>query len=958
MATNREFIVKNGLIVNGDTSVTGNITSGTWNGSVISGTYGGTGVNNGTKTITLGGNISTANSVTTSGNFALTLTTTAATSVTLPTTGTLATLGNTETFSGAKTFSSSVTMSGTTSNYDLGTSQTTGTFTIGGTAQTGAITVGRSTGAQTVNIATGATTSGTTKTINVGTAGVSGSITNINIGSAVSGSTGNTVINSASVIVPGSMAVGANFLPSGGPILTLGTLAGGGSGYMNGTHTNQLLTGGTGVYMLATVTVSLGVVSGITMTWGGHRYSAGDTLTVGSLSTTLATTGASGDGTTATISFATQAAAPFEVGSQIIVAGITPTGYNGTFTVTACTTSSVSFANATTGAQTVAGTVKMGTPLTSSTIPVATIQPTDIYVSAYTSDSIGGRIRLESNDTSVVAGQEYGAVVFGGRDASANGSGDLGLIRGVAVNTSGGSEIQFWTAANAAAPTISATVTSAGNLRLYNSAGTFYSELSNAPTANRTITVPDVGGTMSIIQSAATAGYFDTSTTTPTGTTRLNYGGYFYPTFLNLTGSGETATAATHYFVETGSDGFVRPKTLANVRTEIVTTAAVNSAALTTTGTVTSGTWSASFGAVSGANLTNLTAANLTGTIPSTVIGNSMSALTIGSGLTGSVATYNGTAAVTISHGDTSTAANLTASGRRYVTGLTFDAYGHVTGYTTGTETVTDTDSYPTAFSWTDGTTNGPTGSLTGSGMTAVSFPAIPAANSSVSGIVTTGTQTITGQKTFENDVTLTGTWGAAYGASQLTLDAAVGNRIDFAAVGVSGPAFTTRSVGTKIVLYPAVSASASDYGFGVDTSTLWTSVPNTASQFVWYGGVTVAATLSGTGNFTATGNVTAYSDERLKSNIRTIDNAVLKVNKLRGVYFTKDDTESIGVIAQEVEKVIPEVVLDGEYKSVAYGNMVGLLIEAIKEQDKTINSLRDQVDILTGTVKALMEKQ
>lgn len=73
----------------------------------------------------------------------------------------------------------------------------------------------------------------------------------------------------------------------------------------------------------------------------------------------------------------------------------------------------------------------------------------------------------------------------------------------------------------------------------------------------------------------ATAGKFDTSTTTPTGTTRLNYGGYFYPTYLNLSASGDIATAATHYYVETGGDGFVRPKTLANVQTEIVTKARV-----------------------------------------------------------------------------------------------------------------------------------------------------------------------------------------------------------------------------------------------------------------------------------------------------------------------------------------------------------------------------------------------
>jgi hypothetical protein len=61
---------------------------------------------------------------------------------------------------------------------------------------------------------------------------------------------------------------------------------------------------------------------------------------------------------------------------------------------------------------------------------------------------------------------------------------------------------------------------------------------------------------------------------------------------LDLT-TAATATAATSYFVETGSDGIVRPKTLANVKTEIVTTAAVNAAAATTVGTVTSGTWQA-----------------------------------------------------------------------------------------------------------------------------------------------------------------------------------------------------------------------------------------------------------------------------------------------------------------------------------------------------------------------------
>jgi len=71
----------------------------------------------------------------------------------------------------------------------------------------------------------------------------------------------------------------------------------------------------------------------------------------------LATTATAGSAGTATITFAAQTVAPFIVGQTIVVAGVTPAGYNGTYTVTACTTTTVQYANATTGAQTVAGTV-------------------------------------------------------------------------------------------------------------------------------------------------------------------------------------------------------------------------------------------------------------------------------------------------------------------------------------------------------------------------------------------------------------------------------------------------------------------------------------------------------------------------------------------------------------------------------------------------------------------------
>ena len=96
---------------------------------------------------------------------------------------------------------------------------------------------------------------------------------------------------------------------------------------------------------------------------------------------------------------------------------------------------------------------------------------------------------------------------------------------------------------------------------------------------------------------------------------------------------------------------------------------------------------------------------------------------------------------------------------------------------------------------------------------------------------------------------------------------------------------------------------------------------------------------VSVTGALVASGDVTAFSDATLKTEINTINDALGTVGKLRGVSYKwlKDGKPSIGVIAQEVEEVIPEVVHTTEYegknvKSVDYGKLVGVLIEAVKE--------------------------
>jgi hypothetical protein len=110
-------------------------------------------------------------------------------------------------------------------------------------------------------------------------------------------------------------------------------------------------------------------------------------------------------------------------------------------------------------------------------------------------------------------------------------------------------------------------------------------------------------------------------------------------------------------------------------------------------------------------------------------------------------------------------------------------------------------------------------------------------------------------------------------------------------------------------------------------------------------------------GDITAN-SVAGTSDRRFKTNIRPVDNALAKVKALQGVYFNWNQKEfpekefgsqdELGFIAQEVEKIVPEIVVKEkskeEYRSVKYDKLVALLVEAIKEQQKQIEGLRNQV--------------
>ena len=127
-----------------------------------------------------------------------------------------------------------------------------------------------------------------------------------------------------------------------------------------------------------------------------------------------------------------------------------------------------------------------------------------------------------------------------------------------------------------------------------------------------------------------------------------------------------------------------------------------------------------------------------------------------------------------------------------------------------------------------------------------------------------------------------------------------------------------------------------------------------------------VALHVTGEGYFTS--NITAYysSDISLKDNIRPIESAIFKVQQIRGVTFDWNEKSTelqqekghdVGLIAQEVEKVLPEVVQIREdgIRAIQYEKVVPLLVEAIKEQQVTIENLTKRIELLeNGTPRRI----
>ena len=181
---------------------------------------------------------------------------------------------------------------------------------------------------------------------------------------------------------------------------------------------------------------------------------------------------------------------------------------------------------------------------------------------------------------------------------------------------------------------------------------------------------------------------------------------------------------------------------------------------------------------------------------------------------------------------------------------------------------------------------------------------------------------------------------------------------------------------------YMMLTSSGSPYGsynalrpFRINLSSGEVYIGDTSLYVANAGNVGVGTTLPSyklhvSGDIYATGDIIGFSDLRLKSNINIIDDALAKIHKINGYTYNlpNDEKKHTGLIAQEVIEVLPEAVHQEKkedetegYYSLAYGNMVGLLVEAIKEIDNKyksqITDLQEQISILKNEIDILKNK-
>lgn len=213
---------------------------------------------------------------------------------------------------------------------------------------------------------------------------------------------------------------------------------------------------------------------------------------------------------------------------------------------------------------------------------------------------------------------------------------------------------------------------------------------------------------------------------------------------------------------------------------------------------------------------------------------------------------------------------------------------------------------------------------------------------SSVSGTGTVNGITLTGTVTTSGSLTLGGTLSGVSLNTQVTGTLPVAN---------GGTGATDAASARTNLSVPSTSGSGASGTWGISisgnaataTSATSATTATTANALNSSNSYSIV-NLTASGSITASGNVTAYSDAKLKTDMVQIRDALDKVDTLTGYTYTRTDTghRETGLIAQDVQAVLPEAVVDNDGTlSLAYGNLVGLLVEAIKELRYEVDALR-----------------
>lgn len=203
------------------------------------------------------------------------------------------------------------------------------------------------------------------------------------------------------------------------------------------------------------------------------------------------------------------------------------------------------------------------------------------------------------------------------------------------------------------------------------------------------------------------------------------------------------------------------------------------------------------------------------------------------------------------------------------------------------------------------------------------------------------------GQWIAANNTTGAFTLTFASGGAGTSATVTQGSIVSIASDGTNVRLISTQAAGSNTqIQFNSSNAFGASANLTFDGTTLATVQLATTSNAAVGGALAVTGAITTASTITAAGNITAFSDERLKSDIKTIQNALDLVGEMRGVSYVANNTglPSVGVVAQEMQKIVPEVVQDNNgMLSVAYGNIVGVLIEAIKELKVKVEELESK---------------